>query len=269
MRYAAVPTGFGTAPTGPSTVERDVEPGVARRPDQVGDLVHAGGRDEVGGLIALAQQRHHRGQLVEHVAARPTDRHQRVLRGLGLAVHDVGGGAGLHVDGRHRVRDAVVEVTRDLQAVLGDPPPGLLLARPFEGAGPLLELCKSRAPGPQHLAEEHRAGRPADEHDGEEPVVAAAHQLGQHERGAQGGGTDERGAPVGEAAHDAERDQHGGEERAVREAQRDVPDDRGGVDRERDSWPTGREPDRHATGDDQQPPSASRPRPPVSASSVR
>ena len=38
------------------------------------------------------------------------------------------------------------------------------------------------------------------------------------ERGAQGGGTDECGPPVGEAAHHAEGDQHGGEERAVREA---------------------------------------------------
>ena len=87
------------------------------------------------------------------------------------------------------------------------------------GRGPAPGALRAAATGPQDLTEEHRAGRPADEHDGEEPAAAAAYQRGERQRGAQGGGTDECGQPVGEAAHHAEGDQHGGEERAVREAQ--------------------------------------------------
>ena len=62
------------------------------------------------------------------------------LAASGPAVDDVRGRARLHVDRRHGVGDAVVQVMRDPEPILGDAATGLLLAGALEVAGPLLEL---------------------------------------------------------------------------------------------------------------------------------
>ena len=176
----------------PALLERDGQPGVAHRCHQVGDLLDARRRRPRRPLAVVAQQPEHRGQLVEHLGARPLDDGERLLGRRRPAVDDVGGRARLHVDGRHGVGDAVVQVTGDPQAILGDPAPGLLLAGVLEVPGPFLQLGEVAAPVAHRLAEEHRGGRPAHEHEVEQHGVRAGGEAGHDEHRAQGDGAGDR-----------------------------------------------------------------------------
>ena len=80
-------------------------------------------------------------------------------------------GPGLHGDHAHRVGEDVVQLAGDAQPLLGDGPPGLLLALSLQVGGALFELGDEQAPGAHVVAEQPAAG---DDQDGVHSVGPAA-----------------------------------------------------------------------------------------------
>ena len=87
--------------------------------------------------VARAQHAERRTQVGQRLAADLLDVAEGLARLLRVGVLHVGGDAGLDVDGDQRVGDHVVQVAGDAQPLLVDAAPGLLLAGPLGGLGPL------------------------------------------------------------------------------------------------------------------------------------
>ena len=109
----------------------DVQTGGLRLLRQLVDARQAG-RGRLGRhVVRLAQRVEHAAQLGQGVAAGMLDRLQRRARLLGPVVEQVQGRARLHVDQRDVVRQHVVEVARDREALLAAAASDVRLARPL------------------------------------------------------------------------------------------------------------------------------------------
>jgi hypothetical protein len=231
----------GQRPRFAAHLARHRDPGRGRAGDQ---LLHTGraGRGRARQLLARpAQDAEHRAHLAQRLRAGLLDRLERRAGALGLLVEQVERGAGLDVDERHVVRQHVVQLARDPEALLAGAGDLLLATRSLGLVPPLLaegdELDRRgqhEHPGGQadHLAERRRAGvadprrQPSEAdpgHRGREPRHAAvAAEDGHGERDGEG---DERRAarvverPVGERRQEREREH--GQRRAPEPVQRE------------------------------------------------
>src|SRR5262249_28868145 len=80
------------------------------------------------GVAGFSEDAEDRAQLVERVATCRLDRRKRAAGATGLAIGEVRGDAGLDVDRGQRVRDDVMQVTRDPRPLLLGSPPSFFLA---------------------------------------------------------------------------------------------------------------------------------------------
>src|SRR5262249_6267604 len=140
-------------------LEFNVGARLAEAVNQRADTVEAGSGLERNVSDAwLAEDAEDRAQLVERVVARRLDRCERVSRATGLALGEMGGDAGLHVDRGQRVRDDVVEIARDPQPFLLSAALRLLLTCALGQLEPLEQQLNVRAAVAQRLSSEHRDG---------------------------------------------------------------------------------------------------------------
>ena len=170
---------------------------------------------------------------------------QGLLGRLGAAVDHVRGGAGLHVDGGHGVRDAVVQVAGDAQPLLRDPPPQLLLVGALERPGALTEPGDLLVAAAHDVADEDRDTAPPHEEHGQQQPRAGG-DAGDGEDRAQRAGADRRAPPVAVQAHAQKREQRRQQDRPRRQAMRDVHADHHGDDAEDDARPPAEQGQRHS-----------------------
>ena len=95
---------------------------------QVADRLDRRSRGRSPGRLLVAQQAEHRAGLRQRLAAGLRDDLERVLGRVDVGADDVPADARLHRDQRHAVRDDVVQLPGDPQALLDDRPVGLLAA---------------------------------------------------------------------------------------------------------------------------------------------
>jgi hypothetical protein len=151
-----------------------VESGVARAGEEGAEAIERRLRGVVGVLPVGTQDAEQAAHLGQRLAAGGLDRAEHADRGVGVAVEHAARRAGLHDHDRDRVRDDVVQLARDTDALarhrvaLGALAVELLGARPQLGG----QVRAAAAEAPQ---------RPAarEEHDGEDDV---AHRLVGTER---------------------------------------------------------------------------------------
>src|SRR5262249_38900582 len=124
----------------------DLAPGLAELVDQRGDTIETGRRLERElGAVRFSEHAEDSAQLVERVVTRRLDRRQRAARATGLAIGEVGGDPGLHVDRGQRVRDHVMHLPRNPQPLLLGAPLCLLLTRSLGELEPLEQQLYVRA----------------------------------------------------------------------------------------------------------------------------
>ncbi len=153
----------GHALLGAVEVDVDAHPGRAQRRGELGHPGQHARRLHGRGGVLVAQQAEGGAQVVERRARDALDLGQR---GLGLAralVQDVGGDAGLDVDGDHRVGHDVVDLPGDAQALVGEAALGLV-------AGAALALGLALRPRPARCAA--TAHRVAEDQGDEEDAEA-------------------------------------------------------------------------------------------------
>jgi hypothetical protein len=142
-------------------LELDVEPGLARQPHQLLDLVEAWGwRPPV--VAGVAQHPQGGTQLAQRPGAGLLDHQQRLARLLGSLVQHVGGDTCLDVDDGDGVGDGVVDLPGDPKPLGVHPPPRLLLLGLFGPLRALQRLGRQGPPGADRLAERGRHDGPAD-----------------------------------------------------------------------------------------------------------
>ena len=159
-RNAVRSTPGASGPRSPSTLELDLEAGVARARDERAEALERRLRGVLGVLAVGAQDAQQPAHLGQRLAARGLDGAQRADRGLGVAVEHAPRRAGLDDHHRDRVRDDVVQLARD--------PHALARHRVALALGPLaLELLGARGElgGQARAAARDAAQGPAADED--------------------------------------------------------------------------------------------------------
>jgi len=126
------------------------------------------------------QHREQRAHLRERLPAGLLDEGQGLAGALRLALGDGGGHAGLDGDGADMVCYHVVQLARDVGALLPHRPPGILLPLRFQAAGALLQLREIGASGAHVLARApatgHQGGHAEEVDDAVRPAQRDAHE---------------------------------------------------------------------------------------------
>ena len=160
IRYAAVPTDAGTAARSPVTLDGGGDAGVRGAIGQLVQRLEPGHRGTRCQLALRAEHADEGPQLGESLLAGVLDGLQGRLDLFWLAVHEVQGDAGLHVDEGHVVGHDVMQLAGDAQAFLAG------LAAALFGPGPSV-LDHPGAIEPHELAGRQHQEGPGD-HSGEE-----------------------------------------------------------------------------------------------------
>ncbi len=142
---------------------RDVEAVGTHACDELVDAVEPdlGLQRRTLSVVGVAtQEAEDHAELVEHLATGAADRLERRLQlrridSIGPVGEQVGGRAGLDVDRRHRVGDAVVQVLGDSQPLVGD-------SLPIGKAATFTLADDAIAAGGDELPGQHRRQRPPD-----------------------------------------------------------------------------------------------------------
>ena len=139
----------------------DLEAGGPDRLDQARQLGEIG-RGFVLRAGVFAQHAEHAADLGQRGTAGVGDRLERFLRFGRIGVDDVRAHARLHRDDAHRVRDHVVELLRDAEALVGHRPLRFVVAFALEHLGSLFELLHVEPPVPHRRPEEVRGREDRD-----------------------------------------------------------------------------------------------------------
>ena len=137
-----------------------VDAGGLRAVEQLRQRCEVEGRRRRGRLVGGAQQAQRRAQVVQRFSRHLPDVFQRTV-GIVASV-EVRGDAGADVDCNERVRDRVVQLARDPQSLVGDPPQALLFALLRDPQVAFAARFAELAPRAHRVADDERAERDTD-----------------------------------------------------------------------------------------------------------